>query len=310
MDDNYQLFRKTTPDWVRLVFASVCALIIIAFNGPPMVRNAIGFVFVTPIQRTVHAARSWVSDKLIHSYSISSLAQRNQELIEKNQAAEIRLQAMAKDEQDNKALRAQLGLKDKTPYPMISAEALYQVVDPYMRKLVLSAGSNEGVKLGQPVVAAEGLVGQITDVKANSSEVTLVTDTKINIPIKVQRNPGVRGFINGAKSEGLLELRIFNQERTDLQPNDTLVTSGLDGLYPAELMVAKVLDIAPAGPDGRSETTIVPAIQPAQVRYVGILQIADLDEMKKRSDAQAEMARDNPVPTTLGARTREQYTKK
>lgn len=310
MGDNYQLFRRTTPDWVRLTVASVCAVVMMAVNGPPLVHQFLSYVFVTPVQRTVHWARTWVADKVVHSYHIETLARQNQELVAQNQAYAIRLQTLSKDETENQALRAQLGLKNATPYPIVSAQVLYQVLDPYVRKLVLSAGSDDGVKLGQPVIAADGLVGQITEVETNNSEVTLITDTKVNVPVRVQRNPSVRGFISGNKSEGFLELRIFNQENADLLKDDLLVTSGLDGLYPANIAVAKVIDIAPANADGRSAITIVPMMHLMALRYVGILQVANIEQMKARSDAQAEAARDNPVPSTLGARTREQYTKK
>ena len=189
MNDNYQLFRRTTPDWVRLTVASVCAVVMMAVNGPPLVHQFLSYVFVTPVQRTVHWARTWVADTLLHSYHIETLARQNQELVAQNQAYAIRLQALSKDEAENKALRAQLGLKTSITYPIISAQILYQVVDPYMRKLVLNAGSNDGVQLGQPVVAADGLVGQITSVQANNSEVTLITDTKVNVPVMVNVTP-------------------------------------------------------------------------------------------------------------------------
>lgn len=309
MSESYSLFRRTTPDWVRILTASAIAIAMLVLNGPPMVRDALAWAFVTPVQRSVHAARVWVADYLVHSYQVQSLALQNQDLVAQNQGYAMRLQALASVENDNQALRAQLALKSTVPQPLISAEALYQVVDPYVRKLVLNMGSQNGVQLGQPVITHEGLLGQITDVQLNSSDVTLITDTKVNVPVMVQRNPSVRGFISGDKSEGFLELRLFNQESADLQKDDTLVTSGLDGLYPANIPVAKVANIAQAGPDGRSELTIVPMVHTMSVRYVGIVQVANLAEMKSRSDAQIEMARENPVPPTLGARTREQFKK-
>lgn len=309
MDSSYNLFRRTTPDWVRVLIASIIAIAMLVFNGPPIVRDALAWAFVTPVQRVVHVAQVWVADYLVHGYQVQSLALQNRDLVAQNEGYAIRLHTLASVENDNQALRAQLGLKSSVPYPIISAEALYQVVDPYMRKLVLNMGSHNGVQLGQPVMTHDGLLGQITDVQINTSEVTLITDTKVNVPVMVQRNPSVRGFISGDKSEGFLELRIFNQESADLQKDDLLVTSGLDGLYPANIPVAKVANIAQAGPDGRSELTIVPLVHALSVRYVGIIQVPNLAEMKARSDAQIELARENPVPSTLGARTREQFKK-
>ena len=309
MDGSYSLFRRTTPDWVRVVIASAIAIAMLVLNGPPIVRNALAWAFVTPVQHTVHSVRVWVADHIVHSYNVHALAIQNRDLVAQGDNYAMRLQTLANVERENESLRAQLGLKASTQHPMISAEVLYQVVDPYMRKLVLNMGSQNGVIQGQPVITHEGLLGQITDVQINSSEVTLITDTKVNVPVMVQRNPSVRGFVGGDKSEGYLELRIFNQESADLQKDDVLVTSGLDGLYPSNIPVAKVANIAPAGADGRSELTIVPVSHLMNVRFVGIIQIPNLVEMKARSDAQIEMARENPVPPTLGARTREQYKK-
>lgn len=309
MDGSYSLFRRTTPDWVRVLIASAIAIAMLILNGPPIVRNALAWAFVTPVQHTVHSVRVWVADHIVHSYNVHALAIQNRDLVAQGDNYAMRLQTLANVERENESLRAQLGLKASTQHPMISAEVLYQVADPYMRKLVLNMGSQNGVKQGQPVITHEGLLGQITDVQINSSEVTLITDTKVNVPVMVQRNPSVRGFVGGDKSEGYLELRIFNQESADLQKDDVLVTSGLDGLYPSNIPVAKVADIAPAGADGRSELTIVPVSHLMNVRFVGIIQIPNLAEMKARSEAQIEMARENPVPPTLGARTREQYKK-
>ncbi len=309
MDSSYNLFRRTTPDWMRVLIASAIAIAMLVLNGPPIVRDALAWAFVTPVQRVVHTARVWVADYLVHGYQVQSLALQNRDLVAQNEGYAMRLHTLASVEGDNQALRAQLGLKSSAPYPLISAEALYQVVDPYMRKLVLNMGSQNGVQLGQPVMTHEGLLGQITDVQINTAEVTLITDTKVNVPVMVQRNPSVRGFISGDKSEGFLELRIFNQESADLQKDDLLVTSGLDGLYPPNIPVAKVANIAQAGPDGRSELTVVPLVHALSVRYVGVIQVPNLAEMKARSDAQIELARENPVPSTLGARTREQFKK-
>ena len=158
MDSSYNLFRRTTPDWMRVLIASAIAIAMLVLNGPPIVRDALAWAFVTPVQRVVHTARVWVADYLVHGYQVQSLALQNRDLVAQNEGYAMRLHTLASVEGDNQALRAQLGLKSSAPYPLISAEALYQVVDPYMRKLVLNMGSQNGVQLGQPVMTHEGLL--------------------------------------------------------------------------------------------------------------------------------------------------------
>ena len=103
-------------------------------------------------------------------------------------------------------------------------------------------------------------------------------------------------------------MRFFSAQ-ADLQVDDVLVTSGLDGLYPEGLPVARVSKID-TGEMGQSEITVVPTTKGMSVRYVTILQIADSKEGLARNAAQAEAVVADKLPTTLGARTREQIRAK
>jgi len=97
--------------------------------------------------------------------------------------------------------------------------------DRFARKIVLHAGSNEGVRAGSPVIDDIGVVGQVTRVFRDTSEVTLLTDKDQTIPVQIVRN-GLRGVAYGGAEPGTLDLR-FMASNADLVKDDIAVTSGL-----------------------------------------------------------------------------------
>ena len=311
MQKDYQLFRRTTPVWARLFIASVCAITLMVVDGSYKRLNPVHAMISTvtsPIQNALHTSYQWFADMFVHTYSLQKLALENESLKAAQAASGARLTQLEQIEKDNAALRAELSLQQSQKAGAMAAQVLYQVVDPYARKLVLDKGSKDGVVAGQPVITADGLLGQITNVTPLTSELTLVLDTKINVPVQVVRSPEVRGFLSGKKEEGYLEVRFFSAQ-ADLQVDDVLVTSGLDGLYPEGLPVARVSKID-TGEMGQSEITVVPTTKGMSVRYVTILQIADSKAGVARNAAQAEAVVADKLPTTLGARTREQIRAK
>ena len=312
MKKDYQLFRRTTPTWVRLALASGIAIALMVADGKARrlepIRNVVG-AGLGLVQQPLHATQRWFSDTFNHAYDLQSLALDNQKLTATNQEQSARIAQLTQYERDNDALRAQLDLKTKLTTPSIAAQVLYQVVDPYARKLVLNKGSNDGIVSGQPVITAQGLLGQITDVTPLTSELTLVLDTKMTVPVQLQHDANVRGFISGHTTEGLLSLRFFSAE-VPLKVDDVLVTSGKDGLYPEGLSVGRVSQIESTGENGQSMITVVPTTEGMSVRYVLALQVADVTNMAKRSKLQTEQVAQDAMPDTLGARARAQAQEK
>lgn len=142
---------------------------------------------------------------------------------------------------ENKQLRQLLGLRDRLGAPATAAEVLYDAADPYTRKVIIDKGLAQGVQPGSPVIDESGVLGQITRVHPLISEVTLVTDPDQAIPVLNTRT-GVRGITYGdagRHGSGGLELR-YMAANADVQQGDLLTTSGVDGVYPPGIPVAKV----------------------------------------------------------------------
>ena len=140
---------------------------------------------------------------------------------------------------ENTQLRKLSDMRERLPVKSLISEILYDARDHFTRKIVLDRGTTHGVALGQPVIDAVGVVGQITRVFPFTSEVTLLTDKDQAIPVQVLRN-GLRSVAYGRGQSGILDLR-FMAANADIQKGDVLVTSGIDGIYPPGLSVAKVM---------------------------------------------------------------------
>ena len=144
---------------------------------------------------------------------------------------------------ENVHLRNLLGLAVPPGYTAYGVEIVQAMTNPFSRKVIVDRGSLQGLSTGWPAVDDMGLVGQVTRVFPTSSEITLITSRDQDIPVQVLRN-GLRLIVSGTGQDRLLEVR-FLDKHADLQPGDTLVTSGLDGVYPAGIPVARVVAVEP-----------------------------------------------------------------
>lgn len=147
-------------------------------------------------------------------------------------------------EAENANLRALLGLRGRLPMVSVAGEILYDARDPFTRKVVLDRGELAGVRAGQVVIDAQGVMGQVTRAFPAIAEVSLLTDRDQAIPVQVVRN-GLRAIaygMPGGPDGGSMELK-FLATNADVRQGDVLVTSGIDGTYPPGLPVASVLRI-------------------------------------------------------------------
>jgi rod shape-determining protein MreC len=141
---------------------------------------------------------------------------------------------------ENSRLRKLLDLRELKSLDGLAAEVLYDAPDAYTRKIIIDKGLAHGVALASPVLDESGVLGQVTRVHPLVSEVTLVIDRELSIPVLNTRT-GERSVAYGepTASSGGLELR-FMGSNSDVQQGDLLTTSGVDGVYPPGLPVARI----------------------------------------------------------------------
>jgi rod shape-determining protein MreC len=151
------------------------------------------------------------------------------------------VQAYPLVEKENARLRGLMKLEARIPVEATAAEVLYSSRDPFTQKLFVDKGEAAGVQAGRAVIDSVGVIGQVTRVFPYMSEVTLVTDKDHAVPVKVERS-GVRTVMYGAGAARPPELRYLSPS-VEIEPGDLLVTSGIDGTYPAGLAVAQVVSV-------------------------------------------------------------------
>ena len=144
-------------------------------------------------------------------------------------------------EAENVRLRGLLDAPVRARGSTVMAEIVSVVHDPFSRKVFVNRGNSHGVTPGAPVVDTHGVVGQVIRVLPFVSEMALVTDRDHSVPVEVERNR-LRAIVFGEGGTGLLEVR-FMPISADIRAGDLLVTSGIDGVYPPGLPVARVLRV-------------------------------------------------------------------
>ena len=155
----------------------------------------------------------------------------------------LRSQQVEQLQIENQNLRLLMDLQASIAVSFQTAEVLFDVPDPYNQRIVIDRGQLKNVALGSPVIDAGGVVGQVTRVYPLTSEVTLLTDRDQSIPVLNSRT-GARNITSGDVMAGqpMIELK-FVPASADVKEGDLLTTSGIDGVYPAGLQVARISHI-------------------------------------------------------------------
>jgi rod shape-determining protein MreC len=165
----------------------------------------------------------------------------NERLHRENLELRAQLQKFDSLEAENRRLRDLLGSSIKVGDRVLIAELSSVDLDPYRQQIVINRGSTSGVYVGQSVVDAEGVMGQVTHVNPFSATVLLISDVSHALPVQVLRN-GLRSIAVGTGVIDKLDLP-YLPNNADIQVGDLLVSSGLGGKFPPGYPVAEVTEI-------------------------------------------------------------------
>jgi len=273
MDRSPPPFFKQGPSAnVRLALFAILALALLVFDARTQslaaLRQGIGTVLY-PLQRALLVPRDTLLAGIDYVGDINRLRTENAELRRLEAANARQLLEVEHLAQENHQLRELMGARDRAPVRSQVAEVLYDTRDPFARRIVLDKGLQQGIVNGQPVIDSTGVVGQVTRVFPLSSELTLLTDRHIAIPVQVQRN-GLRAIASGSGQGGRMELRYLSVN-ADLKEGDLVVTSGLDSVYPPGLPVGKVLSVDRSGAGNFARILVEPVAKVDNGRVMLVL---------------------------------------
>jgi rod shape-determining protein MreC len=268
-------FRQGPSALSKLIFFSALALFLMVADVRFKIVQPLRVVVATalyPVQWLMLRPVLWLRDsgqyfeslKTSRSGADAAYLQLNLQSQRAHQVEQLTL--------ENSRLRLLLGLRERLTTKAQTAQVLYDAADSYTRKVIIDRGSFDSVLTGSPVLDETGILGQVTRVYPLVSEVTLVTDREQATPVLNTRT-GERGVAFGdpALHANAMELR-FSAANADVQVGDLLTTSGIDGVYPSGLRVARVSKVERRVDSAFARIICLPQALVAGVSHVLVLQ--------------------------------------
>lgn len=199
-------------------------------------------MLVTPFQFAVN----WPIDTY-HSirYSVSSsyeLQMENETLRSKQLLLEAKLQKLLALEKQNESLKALLQSSVYVHGKTMVASILSVSLAPFSQQVIVDKGSHHGIFVGQPVLDAFGVMGQVISVTPFTSRVLLITDQQSAIPVQNNRN-GLRAIVQGKGYAGTMDM-LYAPDTADFQKGDMLITSGLGERYPSDYPLGVIKEVS------------------------------------------------------------------
>ena len=240
------IFQKGPSLRTRLLTAVVVSVALIAIGKRSQhldpLRSALS-VIVYPIQFSVGFPINLAHQAVESISSYSHLLRDNQRLKAERLIDKMRLLKFSALEKENIRLRALLEKSFQLGEQVLVAELLSVNLDPYEQIVLVNKGTRFGVFKGQPVLDANGIVGQVLRANPFNAEVMLITDPNHALPVQVNRN-GLRSIAVGSGQTNRLNLP-FLPNNADIKEGDLLITSGLGGVFPQGYPVGIVTDVIP-----------------------------------------------------------------
>ena len=281
-------FRQGPSALTRLALCSALALFLMVADARLQiarpVRTAIATVLY-PLQWVVLQPVAFVRGTGNYFTSLET-AQRSEEQARERLANQaLRAGQVEELSVENGRLRKLLALREQSRTNGHAAEVLYDAADPYSRKLFIDKGAAAGIVEGSSVMDEAGVLGQVTRAHPFMSEVTLIIDRDLSIPVLNART-GVRSVAFGEPGVegGLLELR-FVSPSADVQEGDLITTSGVDGVYPPGLPVARVSRVERRAESAFARIYCKPLALVSGARYVLVLDPVGGDVAGKIAEA-------------------------
>ncbi|MBP5958042.1 rod shape-determining protein MreC [Pseudomonas anatoliensis] len=302
------LFAKGPSLGVRLLVLAVLSVALMVvdarFDLLKPARKQASLVLMDAYWITDLPGRLW--DGIASQFgSRTELVAENEKLKTENLLYQGRMQKLAALTEQNVRLRELLNSSALVNEKVEVAELIGMDPNPFTHRIIINKGERDGVVLGQPVLDARGLMGQVVELMPYTSRVLLLTDTTHSIPVQVNRN-GLRAIASGTGNPERLELRHV-ADTADIKEGDLLVSSGLGQRFPAGYPVATVKEVIHDSGQPFAIVRAVPTAALNRSRYL-LLVFSDSRTAEERANdaAQAQEALDahggGPMPASVVSR--------
>ena len=243
------------PGWSRraqygLFFSFIAAiaglaigLVLLAFSiaAPSTFKDLRGLALdvTAPLMVPLHEVTATVEGLASGAGNYWDAAHQNADLKSQNAAMREQLTTARAILQENRQLKSALQLRERTPDAVAAGRLVGSSLQSPRRFAILSAGKGDGVQVGMPVRASQGLIGRIIDAGALASRVLLVSDRSSIVPARLLRT-GQPVIVQG-RGDGTVELKPIEVGQNPFRRGDVVITSGTGGLYPPLIPIARVI---------------------------------------------------------------------
>lgn len=267
------LFSRQPPSIRALVLAVLCcvALLFISLRSPQWLQPARDVLFAAynPIYALANypmVTQDWFNLRL---QSQQQLRRENLALEAELLQADIRLQKMAQLSAENLQLQALLDHPYEADAKLYIARIIGTDVDPLRHIVVINRGYSNQIKVGQMVVDAQGIMGQVIDVYPNTSRVMLLSDKQHSISVQLERS-GMRAIASGTGDMSMLSLQ-YVPTSADIEVGEKVYSSGLAGHFAAGYLVGIVTKVNRQHSGEFAQIRIKPAARLGSNQHVAIL---------------------------------------
>jgi rod shape-determining protein MreC len=270
----------------RRLFAVLIVSMLLLFGEQRFSAIESGRFFVSSILAPLYwvgYVPTYVSDVFSNQFAArAALVEENAQLRSQLFVLERRSQQLISLEVENRRLRQLLNATSTLDDRYLAAELIGVSSDPFSHQVILNRGLRDGVFVGQPVIDAFGLIGQVVRVDAISSRVILITDVNHSVPVQVNRN-GVRSIISGIGDVHKLKL-LFVPDTADIVVGDLLVTSGLGGRFPPGFPVAEVTQIERSSGAQFMQVDVRPIAELDRARHLLMVDSENITRLENGTD--------------------------
>lgn len=224
---------------------------------------------VGPESRLAEAGRG-VRTLVTTPFQVLSILDENEALKEERDALLVEVSRLSRAEEENRELRALLEFADRENRTPVMAHVLAQTPQAGRHTILLDKGSEAGLSPDMPVIVGDGiLVGKILSVEEKTSLALLLTDTRSHIGGLIENEDRTLGVVQGKRGLSL-EMRLIPQNQ-DIQPEDVVVTSGIEPLVPRGLVIGRVQSVETEERNPFKRATIVSPVDFDLIETVAVL---------------------------------------
>ena len=263
--------KSNSPRSMQIIY-----ILLVAFG---LIGLALGG-YLTPMSRIllnpIVSAQSWLAKRyqavqslITQPEDVTTLRQQNTALEAENSSLQVQIVELQQQVSEAQLLSTLVDYERRHVENQYTAAAVIaRDVSPFMHYVIINRGSDDGLRKGMPVITQQGLLGSIAAVTAGAARVQLINDPGSSINVILQQS-GVEGVLNGLIT-GEIELDMISQNAT-IQPGDLVITSGLGGNYPANIVIGQVVTIRSDAFTLFQSASVQPAVDFSQLEIVLII---------------------------------------